>query len=125
VSRPLRIGELAARAGVSVATLRFYERKGLLSAPGRNEDNNYRTYTDADLDAVATIKRLKALGFTLREIVRVAALRRAPHGKVVDLAKAKLAEVELERARVTQAEKLLRAAIAKPAELRALLLGAG
>lgn len=50
----LRIGELAARAGVSVDTLRYYERRGLLPAPQRQQ-SGYRVYTPA------TVQRVRAI----------------------------------------------------------------
>ncbi len=63
----MRIGQLAAAAGVSVQTVRLYERRGLIAAPGRRE-SGYRDYPDHAVDEIRTILQLKALGFTLAEI---------------------------------------------------------
>ncbi len=68
------IGKLAARAGVKIDTIRFYERQGLMPEPRRRE-SGYRLYTDEDLKRLRFILRAKALGFTLREIRELLALR--------------------------------------------------
>ncbi|QXJ23305.1 MerR family transcriptional regulator [Actinomadura graeca] len=59
----MRIGELAARAGVSTRTLRYYEQQGLL--PARRAANGYREYEESDLRLVSEIRSLLASGFTL------------------------------------------------------------
>ncbi len=63
----MRIGELAARAGVNVQTILFYERRRLLPRPPRTP-GGYRAYTDADLARVEFIRHTQQLGFTLKEI---------------------------------------------------------
>lgn len=63
----LRIGELARAAGVSVDTLRFYERRGLLR-PAARSAAGYRLYDAAALRRLDFIRRAGALGFTLREV---------------------------------------------------------
>ena len=63
----MRIGELSARAGVNVQTIRFYERQKLLRPPPRSP-SGYRSYAEADLDRVKFIKRCQCLGFTLKEV---------------------------------------------------------
>ncbi len=64
----LQIGEIAERTGVTQRTLRFYEEKGLLKPPTRME-GGFRLYSEADIQRVEAIKRLKQLlGFTLAEI---------------------------------------------------------
>jgi DNA-binding transcriptional MerR regulator len=66
-ARELRTGELAERAGVNVQTLRYYERRGLLTAPARRPSGQ-RRYPEATLDRLRTIKAVQRLGFTLTEI---------------------------------------------------------
>lgn len=68
------IGELAKAAGVPLSTVRFYERRGLLSPQGRTE-SNYRTYTSESLEALQFIMASKRVGFTLRDISRLLGLR--------------------------------------------------
>ena len=63
----LTIGKFAAEAGVSVETVRFYQRKGLLTLPERR-GSGFREYTPADQWRLAFIRRARLLGFTLTEI---------------------------------------------------------
>lgn len=63
----MRIGELAAEAGVNIQTLRYYERRGLLSFPERLA-SGYRIYDTDAVRRVRFIRRAQELGFTLQEI---------------------------------------------------------
>jgi len=63
----MKIGELAAAAGVPVETVRFYEKQGLLPAPARH-DNNYRRYDDAALQRLRFIGNCRALDMSLEEV---------------------------------------------------------
>ena len=63
----MRIGQLAARSAVSVQTIRYYERRGLLKKP-RRLSSGYRDYSPEGAAIVAFIKRLQESGFTLKEI---------------------------------------------------------
>lgn len=65
----LRTGEVAARAGVNVQTLRYYERRGLLKEPERRT-SGYREYPADAVQLIRFIKRAQELGFTLSEIDR-------------------------------------------------------
>ena len=73
----MRIGEVAKQAGVSVQTVRYYERRHLLPVPRRTAAG-YRQYQASDLEIVQTIKRLQRFGFTLRETRRVLELYALP-----------------------------------------------
>ncbi len=70
----LKIGQLAERAGVSVETIRFYESKGLISPAGRSA-NGYRLYNELDGARLRFILNAKSVGFTLKEITDLLALR--------------------------------------------------
>ncbi|GGZ58513.1 MerR family transcriptional regulator [Streptomyces subrutilus] len=61
----MRIGELAARAGTSTRTLRYYESRGLLTA--RRSGNGHRTYDEDDLRLLRQIRTLRDFGFELEE----------------------------------------------------------
>ena len=63
----MRIGEISARAGVNVQTIRFYEREKLLRKPLRTV-SGYRTFEEGDLERVRFIKDSQQLGFSLKEI---------------------------------------------------------
>ncbi|WP_345788043.1 MerR family transcriptional regulator [Gemmatimonas sp.] len=71
---PLRIGAVAEAAGVGVQTLRYYERRGLLSARHRTA-GGYREYAPDTVRRVVFIRRAQAMGFTLDEIRALLALR--------------------------------------------------
>lgn len=71
----MRIGDLAAQAHVNVQTLRYYERRGLLSAPERLA-SGYRVYGPDALRRVRFVKRAQELGFTLQEIGDLLMLRK-------------------------------------------------
>ena len=64
----MKIGQVAGQAGVTVDTVRFYERRGLLPAPERMA-SGYRTYTPATVERIRLAKRLQQLGFTLDEVI--------------------------------------------------------
>lgn len=63
----MRTSELAERAGVNTETLRYYERRGLVTEPPRTP-GGYRDYPAAAVDLLRFIKRAQGLGFTLDEI---------------------------------------------------------
>ncbi|EQD70984.1 transcriptional regulator, MerR family protein [mine drainage metagenome] len=65
--RALTIGRLARRADVNVETIRYYQRRGLVSEPPRPA-YGYRYYPFETVNRVRFIKRAQRLGFTLREI---------------------------------------------------------
>ena len=75
----LRVGQGADEAGVSVQTLYYYERRGLLRPPQRTP-SGYRIYTADTLNTLRGIRRAKALGFTLKEIRQLMTIesRRSP-----------------------------------------------
>lgn len=81
--KSLRTGEVAARAGVSVATLRYYERRGLIPEPARTA-GGFREYPPETVDVLRLIQRAKELGFTLREIRKLEELRRDPNATCGD-----------------------------------------
>ncbi|WP_026189517.1 MerR family transcriptional regulator [Salinispora mooreana] len=63
----MRIGEAAERVGLSIRTIRHYEDAGLIIPSARSE-GGFRLYTDADLERLAMVKRMKPLGFSLDEM---------------------------------------------------------
>jgi len=63
----MRIGEIAKNAGVTVRTLSYYDKEGLLT-PSSESEGGYRLYTDKDMVKLIQILMLKELGFPLSEI---------------------------------------------------------
>jgi|SRR5262245_8067011 len=66
----LRIGEVAARTGVSIDAVRFYERKKLLPLAPRTE-GGFRLFPPETIDRVHFIKQAQELGFSLDEIAEL------------------------------------------------------
>ena len=65
----MKIGEIAQRSGFSKDTLRYYEKIGLIRLTKKQRsENNYRIYDDSILTDLKTIKKMKSIGFTLKEI---------------------------------------------------------
>ena len=93
---PLTIGQVARRAGVGVETVRFYERQGLLEEPDRKA-SGYRQYGGEAVSVLRFIRRAKELGFTLKEIKALLALRLDGSARQSDVRKqagAKIADIE-------------------------------
>lgn len=63
----LRIGEVAERTELSLRSLRHWEDVGLLRPSGRTE-GGFRLYSEADVERILVIRRMKPLGFTLEEM---------------------------------------------------------
>ncbi len=70
----LKSGELAKQANVNPETLRYYEREGLLPEPVRTEAG-YRLYQVDDVKRVRFIKKAQELGFSLKEVKELLALK--------------------------------------------------
>lgn len=69
----MTIGEFSAITGISAYTLRYYEKKGLLRVS--RDDTRRRDYSEADIEWVKFIKRLKDTGMLLRDIKHYSDLR--------------------------------------------------
>ncbi|MCX5380423.1 heavy metal-responsive transcriptional regulator [Streptomyces sp. NBC_00091] len=74
----MRIGDLAARTGLTTKTLRFYEDSGLLPAPPRTP-GGYRDYPEHTVARLGFVRDAQRAGLTLAEIRSVLALRDAGH----------------------------------------------
>jgi DNA-binding transcriptional MerR regulator len=72
-ARTLTIAEAARASGVSVHTLRYYERAELLEPVSRN-GSGHRRYREADLELIAFLTKLRATGMPIREVRRYAEL---------------------------------------------------
>lgn len=73
----MRIGELAARAGTTTRTLRYYEARGLL--PARRDGKGHRVYDERDLRLLTQIRTLQDFGFDLEETRPFVECLRAGH----------------------------------------------
>lgn len=70
----LKIGELAKAADCPVGTIRFYEKKGLLTQPERT-DSNYRLYGSGDIERLRFILHCRRHGIKLADIRRLLAIK--------------------------------------------------
>ncbi|MFF7737817.1 MULTISPECIES: MerR family transcriptional regulator [unclassified Streptomyces] len=122
----MRIGELAARAGTTTRTLRYYESRGLL--PARRTGNGYRSYDESDLRLLRQIRTLQDFGFDLEETRPFVECLRAGHPEgdscpaSLAVYRRKLGELdsligELTTVRDTVARQLARAELAAEAEV--------
>lgn len=90
LGRRFTIATLANAAGVNVETVRYYQRRGLMSEPAR-PPGGVRRYADTDVDRLRFIKRAQAMGFTLEEVKSLLKLRTRRSCRATrDLAVAKL-----------------------------------
>ena len=77
-SAELTVGQLAARSGVAVSTLHFYEARGLIHS--RRTSGNQRRYSRDTLRRVAFVRAAQRVGMPLKDIA--AALAELPDGRV-------------------------------------------
>ncbi len=106
----MRIGQMAAEAGVNIQTVRLYERMGLLKEPRRTRAG-YRDYSAEAAEAIRFIKSAQELGFTLREIKTLVRLRDGgdhPSDEMRRLALSKIDEINLRIARLETMREALR-----------------
>lgn len=80
----LTIGKLAQKAEVSIDSIRFYERRGLLAEPTRTEAN-YRVYPLEAAGRLRFIKKAQKLGFSLGEIQELLELSHDPATSKADV----------------------------------------
>ncbi|KJM64941.1 Cu(I)-responsive transcriptional regulator [Pluralibacter gergoviae] len=62
----MNISDVAKKTGLSSKAIRFYEEKGLVTAPMRS-DNGYRNYTQKHLDELTLLRQARLVGFNLEE----------------------------------------------------------
>ena len=90
----LQIGDVAKRAGVSIDTLRYYEKVRLLPQPARSA-GGFRLFAPEQIERVRFIKQAQELGFSLEEIRGLLATGGAEECRSVrDLLKRKLSELD-------------------------------
>ena len=110
----MTIGDLAQAAGVSVETIRFYERRGLIDQPPRPY-GGIRRYPGPLVRRIQFIKHAKSLGFTLTEISDMLALSAddpSTCGEIQRLAQGKLALLREKREALCFMESVLEALLA-------------
>jgi len=96
-SERLTRGKMAVRSGVNIATIRYYEDRGLLLQAPRTQ-SGYRVYDGDALRRLQFIRQAQALGFTLEEIGELLSLRMQPGttcGDIQRRAKEKITAIQI------------------------------
>jgi MerR family mercuric resistance operon transcriptional regulator len=105
----VQIGQLAARSGIVVETIRYYERVGLIPGAPRST-SGYRLYRSEHLRRLVFVRRCRDLGFSIKEIKSLIALadqRDQPCRSVASIASQHLAEVRAKRTDLGRLEQAL------------------
>jgi MerR family transcriptional regulator, mercuric resistance operon regulatory protein len=119
-SKPLAIGSLAKQTGANVETIRYYERIGLLPAPGRSA-GGYRLYRTDHAKRLNFVRRARTLGFPIAEVrtlLRLADERKRPCAEVRVVADAHLKDVEAKIADLRAMQRVLKETVARCADGR-------
>ncbi|MDQ6956662.1 MAG: heavy metal-responsive transcriptional regulator [Mariprofundaceae bacterium] len=104
----MKIGELSKMTGVSIDTVRYYEKRGLIPSPVRSRAG-YRQYGEHDAKRLLFIVQAKGLGFTLEEIGQLLALRSDGRAcvEVRSAAQSKAQEIDLKIQKLSQVRQTL------------------
>jgi len=138
IEKPLRIGEVAELTGTTPRTIRYYEEIGLLPGSGERAQGKHRWYSQADVDRMREILRLKELlGLSLEQLSKLleaenarAELRRewseaqdaATRRRILDEALRHIGtQLDLVRSRRRELEQLERELVEKRASVQARL----
>jgi DNA-binding transcriptional MerR regulator len=118
----MQIGRVAQSTGLSIDTIRFYEKQGLVHAPPRSS-GGYRVYGERDVERFQFVGRAQNLGFSLQEIRELLVIEsRKGDGcshvndliaAKIDQVKEKIAELRRIESRLTKAQRLCSAALMK------------
>ncbi|MBM3492124.1 MAG: MerR family transcriptional regulator [Alphaproteobacteria bacterium] len=113
----MTIGRVAARAGVGVETVRFYERKGLINRPRKPAGAAFRVYPADVVQRIRFVRRAQQLGFSLSEARELLELRANPTidtatVRIRERAAAKLSDVEAKIRQLREVRDVLRRLVA-------------
>ncbi|MBC9718719.1 heavy metal-responsive transcriptional regulator [Streptomyces sp. TRM66268-LWL] len=114
----MRIGDLAARSGLTTKTIRFYEQVGLLPEPPRTS-GGYRDYPDEAATRLAFVREAQGAGLTLAEIRSILTLRdsgQVPCAQVTHLITEHLADIEARLRELCRTRDTLRTLATRAAE---------
>jgi DNA-binding transcriptional MerR regulator len=110
-----KIGQVAQETGLSIDTIRFYEKQGLLRRPVRTE-GGFRLFGRGEIETLRFVRKAQQLGFSLTEIRELLILR-ADHvpacSHVEELLEQKLAGVEQKIEQLQKLGQSLQAALRK------------
>lgn len=109
MEKKLTIGHVAKLSSVPVDTIRFYERKGLIQEPPRNQ-SGYRVYHAGDIEQIRFIRESRDLQFSLDEIGKLMSLLFAQEkncGGIQQLLDAKIEHINTEIDKLVAARQRL------------------
>jgi len=104
----LTIGKLAKKSEVSIDSIRFYERRGLLDEPLRTE-SNYRVYPLETVTQLRFIKKAQTLGFSLDEIKEFLTLQHDATASKADVKAKTTKKIRNIRAKIQALTQMLKA----------------
>ncbi len=103
----IRIGRLAELSGVSIDTVRYYEREGLLPEPSRRA-SGYREYSESDVERLRFVRRAKELGFRLGEIAELLSLTDDRHADMKGVKRKAEERLETVEAKIAELQRIRR-----------------
>lgn len=104
----LTIGKLSKQADVSIDSIRFYERRGLLAEPARTE-SNYRVYPLEAASRLRFIKKAQKLGFSLGEIQDLLDLSHDPSASKADVKNKAMEKIADIKSKIQDLSRMLKA----------------
>lgn len=109
----MQIGEIANQTNISVSTIRFYEKQGIIDSPTR-KGNGYRSYDESTAVHLEKIKMLTNIGFSLSEIKKINdfikvchTAERGKHPDVLILLEKKYKEINVELDNLNKAQAII------------------
>jgi len=114
------IGEASRLSGVSIETIRYYEREGIVSKAGRSASGR-RTFSAAEISELRFIKRCRDLGFSIHDAVALRSLSNEPANAcetVERLGRQHLSDVQAKLSELRELEKALAELVANCAKGR-------
>ncbi|WP_411726069.1 MerR family transcriptional regulator [Methyloglobulus sp.] len=102
----LTIGKLAKQAEVTVETIRYYQRIGLLIEPAKSQ-SSYRHYPPDTITKIRFIKRAQQAGFTLKEIAELLSLDGTHCSEVRKIAEQKCQQIDAQIKELTTLRNVL------------------
>lgn len=102
----MKIQELADKMGLTIHTIRFYEKEGLLDGRHvRRESNNYRNYSEEAVERLKLIKKFQSIGCSLAELKEVLQdhdANASTNQQIIDWIRGKKKEIEHKKAEYDQ-----------------------
>jgi DNA-binding transcriptional MerR regulator len=113
----LTISQVARASNVPIETVRYYEKRGLITKPPRSE-SGYRMFSYETVEDIRLIKRAQEIGFTLEEIREILKIYKQddyfPTSEMHQFAMAKVQEIEAKINQLQKFKALLESGTSRP-----------